>query len=90
MTPSVKQEGMQLTKANIAYAHLSDAQNVDLYLPVGNGPFPVLVYIHGGGFKFGNKEMASANLVKGFLKGGYAVASINYRLSGEAQFPAAV
>lgn len=90
MTPSVKQEGMQPTKANIAYARSSDAQNLDLYLPAGNGPFPVLVYIHGGGFKFGNKEMASANLVKGFLKGGYAVASINYRLSGEAQFPAAV
>ncbi len=90
MTPSVKQEGMQPTKANIAYAHSSDAQKFDLYLPTGDGPFPVLVYIHGGGFKFGTKEMASANLVKGFLKGGYAVASINYRLSDEAQFPAAV
>lgn len=66
MTPSVKQEGMQPTKANIAYARSSDAQNLDLYLPAGNGPFPVLVYIHGGGFKFGNKEWQAPIWSKAF------------------------
>lgn len=89
--PSVKKTGMTPTIANIAYGELSKTLMLDLYRPdAGEGPFPIMIYIHGGGFKLGTRSMASAALVKGFQQEGYAVASIDYRLSGEAVFPAAV
>jgi acetyl esterase/lipase len=74
---------------DIPYANLSTSQKLDIYLPVsGKGPFPVILHIHGGAFAFGDK---SDNQVDPFLVGlerGYAVVSVNYRLSGEALFPA--
>jgi acetyl esterase/lipase len=74
---------------DLPYASLSPAQNLDIYLPEkGDGPFPVILHIHGGGFAIGDKRDIH---VMAFLKGlarGYAVVSVNYRLSGEAIFPA--
>lgn len=76
---------------DLAYAPVSDTQKLNLYLPTtGTGPFPVVINIHGGGFKFGDKGMLSEATGKALLNAGYAVASIDYRLSGEAIFPAAV
>lgn len=75
---------------NVAYASTSAAQVLDLYLPKGNGPFPVVVNIHGGAFIGGDKAMLDAPVLARLLAAGYAVASINYRLSGEAPFPAAI
>ena len=75
---------------DVVYASKSSAQKLDLYLPnEGSGPFPLIIEIHGGGFMVGNKSGNIAPQLEG-LKRGYAVASINYRLSGEAVFPAAV
>ena len=75
---------------DVAYASASSTQKLDLYLPEGAGPFPVIVNIHGGGFKLGDKGMVDDASGKAFLAAGYAIASIDYRLSGEAKFPAAV
>ncbi|MCI5144717.1 MAG: alpha/beta hydrolase [Candidatus Electrothrix sp. AR3] len=75
---------------DIAYANFSTTQQFDLYLPAGTGPFPVLLNIHGGGFKIGDKGMLSQPLAKAGLNAGYAIASMNYRLSEEATFPAAL
>jgi acetyl esterase/lipase len=50
----------------------------------------VVVNIHGGGFKFGDRSMVGAVVGQALLDGGYAIASVDYRLSGEATFPAAV
>jgi len=62
------------------------AVHLDLYLPrVSEGRLPVVVWIHGGGFRAGSKDRCRAVWLTGR---GYAVASINYRLSGEAIFPA--
>jgi acetyl esterase/lipase len=76
---------------NLSYAKLSDSQKFDLYLPEsGDGPFPVIVHIHGGAFKECDK---ADNQVRPYIRGldmGYAVASVNYRLSGEALFPAGI
>lgn len=74
--------------ANLAYATTSAAQGLDLYLPAGAGPFPLVVVIHGGGFMMGDKSGVDG--VDALLAQGYAVASINYRLSGEAKFPAQI
>jgi acetyl esterase/lipase len=76
---------------DLAYASLSPAQQLDLYLPeTGEGPFPVIVNLHGGGFAIGDKrDIHVLPILKG-LENGYAVASVNYRLSGEAIFPAGI
>lgn len=74
---------------DVAYATTSTAQKMDIYLPAGDGPFPVVVFIHGGAFLMGNKEMESGNAAV-LVSKGYAAVSINYRLSGEAQFPAQI
>ncbi len=79
------------TYADLAYATESDAQKLDLYVPEGSGPFPVVIMVHGGGFMFGDKaDGAGLTGVDQLLAAGYAVASINYRLSGEAQYPAQI
>lgn len=76
--------------ADVAYASLSNTQKLDIYLPEGSGPFPVVVNLHAGGFKFGDKQGIPATIGKELLKSGYAVVGVGYRLSGEAAFPAAV
>ena len=79
------------THADLAYATVSDAQKLDLYIPTGTGPFPVVIMVHGGGFMFGDKaDGAGLTGVDQLLAAGYAVASINYRLSGEATYPAQI
>jgi acetyl esterase/lipase len=76
---------------DIAYASSSQAQKLDIYLPdEGDGPFPVIVSIHGGAFKGGDKADGQVNAMLEGLKRGYAVVSINYRLSGEEVFPAQI
>lgn len=76
--------------AEIAYATQSSAQTLDIYLPDGNGPFPLVINVHGGGFRMGDKDMLDAPIAEALLATGIAVASIDYRLSGEAKFPAAI
>jgi len=74
---------------DVPYAAISPAQQLDIYLPdEGDGPFPVVLHLHGGGFELGDKrELPLLPLLQG-LPRGYAVVSANYRLSGEAIFPA--
>jgi len=78
------------TLKDVAYADRSPAEHLDLYLPRGTGAAtPLVIQIHGGGFSDGNKSDGDlAADVQPLLDAGYAVASINYRLSGEAPFPA--
>jgi acetyl esterase/lipase len=76
---------------DVPYADLSQAQKLDVYLPEeGNGPFPVIVSIHGGAFMGRDKaDLQVLPMLEG-LKRGYAVVAVNYRLSWEATFPALV
>jgi acetyl esterase/lipase len=80
------------TYKDLAYASVSPAQMLDLYIPTtGSGPFPVVIMVHGGGFMFGDKaDGGGLTGVDQLLEAGYAVASINYRLSGEATYPAQI
>jgi acetyl esterase/lipase len=76
---------------DLPYAQTSAAQKLDIYLPdIGDGPFPVVFHIHGGAFAVGDKRGLPLEPFLGGLTRGYAVVSVNYRLSGEAVFPAAV
>ena len=75
---------------DVPYATLSDARKLDIYLPdeaAGKEPYPVIVSIHGGAFMFGDKADGQLNPMLEGLMHGYAVVSINYRMSGEVLFP---
>lgn len=61
---------------------------VDVHVPEqGDGPFPVVLYVHGGGFVGGIKEIGPWGALP---RHGIAVVSVEYRLAGEAKFPAAI
>jgi acetyl esterase/lipase len=62
---------------------------LDLYLPRTQGPTPVVVYIHGGGWVAGSKEGAQLVFLP-YLKLGWAVANVEYRLAKNSLAPAAV
>lgn len=80
------------TYTDLAYATISPTQKLDLYIPKsGSRPFPVVIMVHGGGFMMGDKADGTGLAgVDQLLDAGYAVASINYRLSGEAIYPAQI
>ena len=70
---------------------------LDLYLPPGgtNTAHPFIVYVHGGGWSGGTQRTTGAYedwpaVLASISAKGYVVASVDYRLSGEAPFPAAV
>lgn len=89
--PAVKKPAIDAPKfANLQYGSGTNVANLlDIYLPEKvDKPVPVVVWIHGGGWANGDKSPS-----KQFLQlppRGFAVASINYRLSGEAPFPAQI
>ncbi len=61
-----------------------------VYTPAGQGPFPVLVYFHGGGFVLGSVDTHD-HLCRAITNAsGCLVASVDYRLAPEHRFPAAV
>jgi acetyl esterase/lipase len=77
-------------RKDLAYVtHGGPSQTLDLYAAKKAKDVPLIVWIHGGGFFFGSKEGFPVEPVPlHLLLEGYAVASINYRLSSEAVFPA--
>lgn len=64
-----------------------NAQSLDLYLVKSDRPLPLIIWIHGGAFRSGDKAQCPAIAL---TRSGYAVASLNYRLSKQAVFPAAI
>jgi acetyl esterase len=62
---------------------------VRVYTPEGSGPFPVLVYFHGGGWVIGNIETVDAPLRALTNRVGCVIVSVDYRLAPEHKFPAA-
>ena len=75
---------------DIVYARVGDRKLLlDLCLPAkGTAPLPVIVWVHGGGWRSGSKNAGSR--ARPMLERGYAVVDVGYRLSGEAIFPAQV
>ncbi len=66
---------------------------LDLRVPPGEGPWPLAIWVHGGGWRTGDRRLLPGTIAPlGFFervqRRGYAVASVDYRLSGEALFPA--
>ncbi|MDZ4289459.1 MAG: alpha/beta hydrolase fold domain-containing protein [Prosthecobacter sp.] len=79
---------------DLAYADTDNPrQRLDLYLPKdpkGDKPLPVVVFIHGGGWRKGDKSAGAANVTRLVQSREYAGISVGYRLSDEAQWPAQI
>ncbi|EOX1296193.1 alpha/beta hydrolase fold domain-containing protein [Vibrio cholerae] len=96
--------GMSNTYANDNYMVTKDITfktvdgrvlKLDLYKPKAERiqPYPLLIWVHGGAWKRGSKDdIPTKNplLLSSVLQQGYALAAVDYRLSGEATFPAPV
>ena len=80
-------EGVKVYR-DIAYvADGHERQKLDLYIPDEGENLPLIIWIHGGAWRGGDKK----NYIRReYLKAGYAGASINYRLSQHAIFPAQI
>jgi acetyl esterase/lipase len=87
--------------ADVAYAMIPGFRplTLDVYLAPKRGPTvgssPLVLYIHGGGWSNGHSRQSGAfddfpRVLASLAARGYVVASLNYRLSGEAAFPAAI
>jgi acetyl esterase/lipase len=73
---------------DIEFAKIDDVSlKLDLYQPVGAESPPLVVWVHGGAWRAGSKD--SMPLVA-LVKRGYAIASVDYRLSPVAKFPAQI
>src|SRR5579871_6023531 len=81
-------KGPAPTYADVSYG--PNPRNVlDFWKAEGEGPRPLLVHIHGGGWVGGDKKVEASSFVP-YLDKGISYASINYRLTGEAPLPAPV
>ncbi len=76
---------------DLVYSHAGGKPRLaDLYLPsLPHGRAPVIIWLHGGGFRFGDRNLAP-DLSQFLAARGFAMVSFDYRLSEEAIFPAAV
>lgn len=62
-------------------------QKLDLFIPDVGKKWPLIIWVHGGGFCTGSKK---DHVPLAYLERGFAVASLNYRLSQDAIFPAQI
>ena len=72
---------------DLIYRPGSDRGLLDLTLPEGRGPFPVVVCLHGGGWTGGSKEKM-AEYARLLSTAGFAAVASNYRLIGTHTHPA--
>ena len=76
---------------DLVYAEINGRQLLaDLYLPkVKKEPLPVIIWLHGGGWRFGDRRLGP-DFTRYFASKGFAMVSIDYRLSDEDTFPAQI
>ncbi len=73
--------------ADVGYGK-DERQVFDLWLvPDATEPTPLVIFIHGGGFRSGDKGIASASFIEKCLKAGVSFAAMNYRLSDVGPYP---
>lgn len=74
----------------VEYAN-PDGQHLQLNIarPKGAGPFPAVLFVHGGGFRAGSREGYNGQIVR-LAAQGYVAVTVSYRLAPKYPFPAAV
>lgn len=75
---------------DVPYAFHSSSQKMDVYMPDEPGLYPCIFFIHGGAFAMCDKADRQVQPYLEGVKKGFVVVSVNYRLSGEAIFPAGI
>ena len=80
-------QGPAPTKADVAYGD-HERNVLDFWQAPSEKPTPLFVWIHGGGFRGGDKRSFPSNLRSQLLEAGISCAAIHYRLSGHAPYPA--
>ena len=65
----------------------AESLTLDAYVPDGQGPFPAVIIVHGGGFIRGDKQTYVKPLFPVLTEAGFAWFTINYRLAPQAKFP---
>ncbi|WP_227935370.1 alpha/beta hydrolase [Alkalihalobacillus deserti] len=88
LAPPVEVELAPLAKVEDRLIPVKDVEiKVRIYTPEGEGPFPLFVYYHGGGWVIGDLETADASCRMIANKTGRVVVSVDYRLAPEYKFP---
>lgn len=83
----LSQSAIAPTHRDVVYATVDGKQLLlDIYMPAGATRPPLVVWVHGGQWRRGSKD----NPPSFFVNSGFALASLEFRQSTEAQFPAAV
>ena len=80
-------EGITVHRDIVYVTNGHERQKLDLYIPDTGENLPLIIWVHGGAWLGGNKERYAP---VEYLKSGYAGASLNYRLSQHAVFPAQI
>ena len=89
--PDANVDGIRRKWLDLPYTNRPDGVALDIYLPEeGPGPFPVILYIHGGGWFLGHKRNVNMEPFLYVLQRGYALVSVDYTLSDKAEFPTQV
>lgn len=77
-----------MTKHTVTYKTVDGIDLLaDLYLPEVAGPRPVVVWLHGGALIMGSREYIWEGHREAFLRAGYAIVSVDYRLAPETKLP---
>jgi acetyl esterase/lipase len=97
-SPAVSMAALKASHRDVPFVpgSTNPLHKLDIYTPTNGKPasgYPLLVYVHGGGFARGDKDGVGGDSLLAALKGldnGYMVASVNYRLSGTDKAPAQI
>jgi len=87
---AVGKDRLKPTLKDVAYGGEDPAQVLDLYQPESQVTTPVVVHIHGGGWKGGSKNSVPAYLLRAVQEGWLSVVSVEYRFTDVATHPAQV
>lgn len=85
--PQAKTDHITRQYRDIPYGEF-ELQKLDIYLPEqGDGPFPIIINVHGGGFATCDKHDFHLYPTLFALQQGFAVVAVNYRLSPAVRYP---
>jgi acetyl esterase/lipase len=92
-----RSSALSLSNPDVVYSSPAGHRplRLDLYQPPGNRTAPLVVFVHGGGWAVGTKRTTAnyadwPGVLAAIAEKGFVVVSVEYRLSGEAAFPAPV
>lgn len=77
------EKGVEYTNPDNQHLQLNIAR------PKGDGPFPCVLFIHGGGFRAGSREGYNGQIIR-LAEKGYVAVTVSYRLAPKYPFPAAI